>query len=98
MSSESKPLEAVKHYQQLGGKSALETSAREDDEDTESLPPPLPLEVIERNRFTVAEIQALPRFKDYAPGEPNKVYPPVVLPCIRELRVGRIPHDTLSLD
>lgn len=34
---------------------------------------PLPAQIIERNRFTEAEIRALPRFKSYTPGFPNKV-------------------------
>ena len=34
---------------------------------------PLPIQVIERNRLSVAEIRALPRFKDYSPGVPTKV-------------------------
>ena len=34
---------------------------------------PLPVQVIERNRLSVAEIQALPKFRDYSPGIPNKV-------------------------
>lgn len=38
-----------------------------------SFPPPLPVQVIERNRLTVAEILALPRFHDYTPGHPSKV-------------------------
>jgi len=37
------------------------------------VPPPLPVEVIERNRLTLAEILVLPRFRDYTPGEPSKV-------------------------
>ena len=35
--------------------------------------PPLPVQVIERNRLSLAEILALPRFRDYTPGEPSKV-------------------------
>ena len=34
---------------------------------------PLPVQVIERNRLTLAEILTLPRFRDYRPGEPSKV-------------------------
>ena len=34
---------------------------------------PLPLQVVERNRLSVAEIRALPRFKDYSAGEPSNV-------------------------
>ena len=37
------------------------------------VPPPLPVEVIERNRLALAEILVLPRFRDYTPGEPSKV-------------------------
>ena len=36
-------------------------------------PEPLPVQIIERNRLSVAEIRALPRFKDYSPGTPNEV-------------------------
>ena len=36
-------------------------------------PDPLPVQVIERNRLSVAEIRALPRFRDYSPGAPSKV-------------------------
>lgn len=36
-------------------------------------PEPLPVQVIERNRLNIAEIRALPRFRDYSPGTPNKV-------------------------
>ena len=36
-------------------------------------PWPLPVQVIERNRLSVPEIRALPRFKDYNPGVPSKV-------------------------
>ena len=36
-------------------------------------PEPLPIQIIERNRLSVAEIRALPRFRDYSPGVPNKV-------------------------
>ena len=37
------------------------------------MPLPLPVQVIERNRLTLAEILTLPRFQDYRPGEPSKV-------------------------
>ena len=37
------------------------------------MPLPLPVQVIERNRLTLAEILTLPRFRDYRPGEPSKV-------------------------
>lgn len=35
--------------------------------------PPLPLEVLERNRLSETEIRAIPRFANYTPGEPSKV-------------------------
>jgi len=35
--------------------------------------PHLTVEVIERNRLTLAEILGQPRFRDYTPGEPSKV-------------------------
>jgi len=34
---------------------------------------PLPIQVLERNKITVAEIRALPRFRGYSAGEPNNV-------------------------
>eukprot|EP00731_Ephydatia_muelleri_P030884 Em0022g398a len=34
---------------------------------------PLPPQVIERHRLTVEQLKALPRFRDYCPGEPSKV-------------------------
>lgn len=34
---------------------------------------PLPVEVLERNRLSAAEIRAVPRFTNYAQGEPSKV-------------------------
>ena len=34
---------------------------------------PLPAQVVERNRLTVAEIRTLPRFVDYSPGIPSRV-------------------------
>ena len=34
---------------------------------------PLPIQVIERNRLSEAEIAALPRFKGHNPGEPSEV-------------------------
>ena len=40
---------------------------------TVTAPDPLPVQIIERNRLSVAEIRALPRFRDYRPGVPNKV-------------------------
>ncbi len=40
--------------------------------------PPLPIQVIERNRLSEAEIAALPRFKDHTPGEPSEVCDSVV--------------------
>ena len=43
------------------------------------VPPPLPVEVIERNRLTLAEILTLPRFRDYKPGEPSKVGRRIIL-------------------
>ncbi|XP_064404701.1 RNA-binding protein 41-like isoform X2 [Halichondria panicea] len=36
-------------------------------------PVQLPIQVIERNRLTEAEIRALPRFRNYQPGPPTKV-------------------------
>lgn len=42
-------------------------------EDSSHDVPPLPIQVIERNRLTEMEIRALPRFKDYTPGTPSKV-------------------------
>ena len=38
-----------------------------------AMPLPLPVQVIERNRLTLAEILTLPRFRDYRSGEPSKV-------------------------
>ena len=38
-----------------------------------NMPLPLPVQVIERNRLTLAEILTLPRFRGYRPGEPSKV-------------------------
>ncbi len=35
--------------------------------------PPLPLQVVERSRLSEGEIKAIPKFKDYSPGEPSKV-------------------------
>ena len=37
---------------------------------------PLPVQVIERHRLSVEQLKALPRFKDYHPGEPSKVCGP----------------------
>ncbi len=37
------------------------------------VPVQLPVQVIERNRLTEAEIRALPRFRNYQPGPPTKV-------------------------
>lgn len=34
---------------------------------------PLPIQVIERNRLSKAELAALPRFKGHDPGEPSEV-------------------------
>ena len=34
---------------------------------------PLPLQIIERHKLTVAQLKARPRFRDYCPGEPSKV-------------------------
>lgn len=78
MSLESKLAKATSNPDQRGNKSVSGTattiSGEEDGEvETAAQVLPLPLEVIERNRRTVAEIRALPRFKDYTPGEPNKV-------------------------
>lgn len=38
-----------------------------------AMPLPLPVQVIERNRLTLAEILTLPKFRDYRSGEPSKV-------------------------
>ena len=60
-------------------------------------PEPLPVQVIERNRLSMAEIRALPRFRDYSPGTPSKVIPyfwlktsanPAILTCITEIFSG----------
>ena len=81
MPPESKLAEASSSSEQRGSRSIPGTAAiasREEEEEeaeTAAPVPPLPLEVIERNRLTVAEIRALPRFKDHTPGEPNKVHP-----------------------
>ena len=37
------------------------------------VPELVPLQVIERNRLSLGEILALPRFGTYSPGEPSKV-------------------------
>ena len=50
----------------------VEGCGGDDDDEVRDIPP-LPLEVLERNSLSEAEIRALPRFADYTPGEPSKV-------------------------
>ena len=57
---------SVAHVEEEQGK-------REDSNRSGGYGLPLPLQVVERNRLSVAEIRALPRFKDYSAGEPSNV-------------------------
>ena len=58
----------------LGEDEAFQAAASTDDScAVVADPDPLPVQVIERNRLSVAEIRALPRFRDYSPGAPSKV-------------------------
>ena len=58
------------------------------------MPLPLPVQVIERNRLTLAEILTLPRFRDYRPGEPSKVRDSVRKFVTCSGRSSRIPRPS----